>query len=121
MLRQVMSHLLDNALEYTPAGGQVVVFAEEQRGEEGQEWITLAVQDTGPGLSAEELPRLFDRFYRGEAAANSALPGAGLGLAIAREIVDRLGGRITVASRPGEGATFTVFLRPASPLSLTDR
>ena len=71
------------------------------------------MQDTGPGLSADDQAHLFERFYRGSAARSFTVPGAGLGLAICKAIVDRLGGRITLDSRPGAGTTFTVWIEPA--------
>ena len=75
----------------------------------------MTVQDTGPGVTRAEMPRVFERFYRGEAARDFATPGTGLGLAISKEIIDRMGGRITVDSQPGEGAAFTIWLRPHAP------
>ncbi len=118
LVGQVIANLLENALHYTPRGGRIVVRTALRRREE-REWVTLAVQDTGPGISPEELPRLFGRFFRGEAARDFSTPGAGLGLAISKAIVDRLGGRITVdegvVGEPPQrqGAAFTVWLRPA--------
>jgi len=112
MIARVLSNLMKNALDYTSRGGRIsVITACGRRGDD--EWITCAVQDTGPGLSAEEMPRLFERFYRGEAARDFITPGAGLGLAICKEIVDQLGGHITVDSQPGHGAAFIVWLKPA--------
>ncbi|HJW84235.1 MAG TPA: PAS domain S-box protein [Anaerolineae bacterium] len=109
---QVMSNLMANAIRYTPRGGAIsVTTAARQR--DGQEWITFTVQDTGPGIPPQDMPHLFDRFYRGEAGHTSGAPGAGLGLAICRDIVDHMHGSITVESQPGQGATFTVWLRPA--------
>lgn len=118
LVDQVIANLLENALRYTPRGGRIAVRTALRRREE-REWVTLAVQDTGPGISPEEIPRLFGRFYRGEAARDFSTPGAGLGLAISKAIVDRLEGRITVdGGVEGEppqrqGATFVVWLRPA--------
>jgi two-component system phosphate regulon sensor histidine kinase PhoR len=112
MLRQIVSHLLENALNYTPPGGQITVTT-AAREREGKRWVTVTVQDTGPGIAAEEIPRLFERFYRGEAASDFRVPGTGLGLAICQEIVKKLEGRITVDSQPGSGAAFTVWLRAA--------
>ncbi len=70
----------------------------------------LTVRDTGQGISAQELPHLFERFYRGAAGRRASAPGTGLGLAISHEIMERLGGRITVESEVGHGAAFTVWL-----------
>lgn len=111
MLTQVISNLMTNALNYTPPGGSIIVQTHLQRAA-AQDWLTLTVRDTGPGISAHELPRLFERFYRGEVGRKAKAPGTGLGLAISKEIIERLGGRITVESEPGFGAAFTVWLRP---------
>jgi signal transduction histidine kinase len=73
------------------------------------------VQDNGLGISARDLPHLFERFYRGEVGRKAGAPGTGLGLAISQEIVEKMGGRITVESVPateGSGAAFTVWLKP---------
>lgn len=96
---QVLSNLLDNALEATPAGGRVEVKASLTNGS-----VRVVVHDTGHGLSAEERERVFDRFWRGSAAG--ARPGTGLGLAIARGIVESHGGQIGVESEPGAGSAF---------------
>jgi PAS domain S-box-containing protein len=111
LIHQVMSNLMDNAFNYTPRGGSISLLTAGY-GHEEQDWITFTVRDTGPGISADELPHLFERFYRGAAARNFITPGAGLGLATCKEIVDRLGGRITVES--SGGAAFTVWLRSLS-------
>ncbi len=116
LLPQLLAQLIDNALEYSPAGGQVTLAAAAQLAapqQEDQNWVTISVSDTGPGISMADLPHVFERFYRGEAAANYTIPGAGLGLTICDEIVRKLGGRIVVDSRPGEGSTFTVWLQAA--------
>lgn len=82
------------------------------RQQDDQDWITVTVADTGPGISTQDMPHLFERFYRGEAGRRSGTPGTGLGLAICHDIALRLNGRITVDSQPGRGAAFTVWLRP---------
>jgi signal transduction histidine kinase len=104
----VVTNLVTNAINYTPVGGRIVVSAAVT-----DEWVTLTVLDNGPGIAAKDLPHLFERFYRGEVGRLASAPGTGLGLAISREIIDRLGGRITVDSVSGQGAAFTVWLRPA--------
>jgi signal transduction histidine kinase len=107
-LRQVIVILLDNALRYTADGGRVHVQA---RREGGNGIVT--VHDTGIGIGQEELERVFERFYRADEARNRQSGGAGLGLAIARELVMRHGGRISVESTEGAGSTFTIQLPAA--------
>jgi two-component system sensor histidine kinase/response regulator len=111
LLGQALSVLLTNALNYTPAGGRVVV-STWARELEGKPCVGFSVADTGPGISPEEQPRLFQRFFRGEVGRESNEPGTGLGLAIAKEIVERHHGQIEVASEgvPGKGTTFSVWL-----------
>jgi signal transduction histidine kinase len=79
--------------------------------DEGEDWVTISVRDTGPGISAEEQERVFDRFFRGKLAESGHVPGTGLGLSMAQEILRAHGGRITVESQLGEGAAFTLWLR----------
>ena len=112
MLGQVISNLLTNAINYTPAGGAITVTTTQQRRTD-QNWITITVQDTGSGISKKDFPHLFERFYRGEAGRKSGAPGTGLGLAISAQIMNKLGGLITLDTSPGEGASFTLWLKPA--------
>lgn len=100
----VFSNLLGNALKYTPAGGQVRVTAEP-----GERAVAFVVSDTGSGIPEGALPRIFERFYRAPEQPNGA-KGAGLGLAIAKEIVEAHGGTIDVASSQGNGSQFTFTL-----------
>ncbi len=105
-LRLVVDHILSNAVKYTPAGGRVEVKLEVNGA-----GLTLTVSDTGIGIPAEERQRLFRRFFRGSNSRDRGIPGAGLGLAIARTIVDRHGGTITMRGRDtGPGTTFVVRL-----------
>lgn len=106
-LKQLMINLLSNALKYTPEGGRVTLGLARVNG-----WARLTVSDTGPGIPPEDLPRIFDRFYRVDKARNRAQGGAGLGLAIAQRVAKMHGGRIEVASEgaPGRGSTFSVWL-----------
>ncbi|MEW5986457.1 MAG: ATP-binding protein [Chloroflexota bacterium] len=113
-LDQVITNLLGNALAYTPEGGRVVVSAGVGEGQRSSQ-VWLRVADTGLGVHPQEVPHLFDRFYRGKAAEESGAPGTGLGLAICREIVDRHNGRIEVTSREGGGTIFTVWLPAVEP------
>jgi signal transduction histidine kinase len=114
-LAQVLRNLLSNALRHTPPGGHVRVALDRAAG-----WARLQVADSGSGIAPEDLPHVFDRFYRGDGDRRRAGGGAGLGLAIARQLVTAHGGRIEVASPPGDGATFTVLL-PRAPASQNDR
>jgi signal transduction histidine kinase len=108
MLMQVFTNLTANATNYTPRGGTITVRTQQRAG-----GVALSVSDTGPGISAAEQGRLFERFFRGEAARQTGAAGTGLGLAICQEIVQRHGGRITVESEVGKGSTFTVWLPAA--------
>ena len=107
---QVVTNLVGNAIKFTPPGGSVTVRAKP--GPDGGG--TIEVSDTGVGIPASELPRIFDRFYRGTLANEARGSGSGLGLAIVRSIVDMHHGTVGVVSRPGGGTTFTVAL-PADP------
>ena len=109
-LRQVVPNLLTNAVNFTPAGGLVIVTTAVSL-RDGIDGVTFTIKDTGPGISSNDLPHIFERFYRGEAGRKVQTPGTGLGLAIVKEIVDRLGGQISVESKPGHGAAFTVWLK----------
>ncbi len=102
-LHQVITNLLTNALKFTPAGGRVTV----QTGPAGSS-ATVQVTDTGPGIPADELPRIFDRFWRGRDAAH--VSGSGIGLAVAAELTRAHGGRLEARSEPGHGAQFTLTL-----------
>ena len=105
-LAQVFTNLVDNALKFTPSGGQVTLAAQSDGAE-----ILIEVRDTGRGISPEALPHVFDRFYQEDVSrAHRERRGAGLGLAIAREIVAAHGGRISVRSQVGQGTVFTVRL-----------
>ncbi len=108
---QVLTRLLANAVNYTPTGSVTVSTA--LRDESGRRWVTVSVTDTGPGITADDLPHIFERFYRGRAAANYKTPGTGIGLTISREIANRLGGRLTVDTQVGVGSTFTLWLPAA--------
>lgn len=111
LLGRALGILLTNAFDYTPDGGQVKVSVQVDRSD-GVSWVGLRVSDTGAGIPPDEQARLFERFFRGVAAYKFGVPGAGLGLAIVREIVDRHGGRVEVVSggTQGEGTMFTIWL-----------
>lgn len=108
-LMQVMTNLLSNAVNYTPDGGRITLETSLANWEQ-RIYATVAVRDTGPGIPEEEQAHVFERFYRGLGARASGVAGTGLGLAISREIMDRHGGRLTLYSRPGAGAAFTMWL-----------
>ena len=108
-MMQVLSNLIENAIHYTPAEGKVAIRTGTERAE-GRTWATVTVADTGFGIAEEELPNLFERFFRGEKPMTMHIPGTGLGLSIAKEIVDLHGGRLTVESKEEEGTSFTVWL-----------
>jgi signal transduction histidine kinase len=101
VLKQVLLILLDNALKHSPGA---VTLSARQQGEQ----VLLTVQDAGPGLSSDQLEHVFDRFYRGDAA-----PGSGLGLPIARALVEGQGGRLSMVSHPGQGSTLQIVLPAA--------
>jgi Signal transduction histidine kinase len=109
-ITQVFINLLTNAIRCTPAGGTVEVELRNRVRHEQADYARVAVRDTGIGIPAEELPHLFDRFYRVGKDRSRDTGGSGLGLAIAHQWVKAHGGFIRVASRPGEGTAFTVYL-----------
>jgi signal transduction histidine kinase len=102
---RVLNNLVGNALRHARQGGMVQVLARRRR-----EGVLVEVRDDGEGISPEDLPYVFDRFYRGEKSRNRATGGAGLGLAIARGIIEAHGGKIAVESTPGEHTAFTFTL-----------
>jgi signal transduction histidine kinase len=104
-LRLAVRNLLENALAYTPVAGSVSVSARQRAGE-----AAITVVDTGVGIPSEDLPRLFERFYRIDDARNRDTGGTGLGLAIVRHVADLHGGSVEVESEPGAGSTFTIRL-----------
>ncbi|HEX2093734.1 MAG TPA: HAMP domain-containing sensor histidine kinase [Longimicrobiaceae bacterium] len=106
-LRQLFLNLVSNAVKFTRDGSVAIRTAEAER--DGERWVEVAVEDTGIGIPPEDLPHVFDRFYRGD-AARVREGGTGLGLAIARMIAERHGGSIEAASEPGRGSVFTVWL-----------
>ena len=100
-LTEVLQNLLDNAIQYTPAGGQIMVSA----GVTGSE-VTFTVSDTGIGIPQADQPRIFERFYRVDVARSREVGGTGLGLSIAKHLVEGHGGRIWVESDVGQGSQF---------------
>jgi two-component system phosphate regulon sensor histidine kinase PhoR len=112
-LKNVLRNLLSNAIKFTPAGGQVACRVQEADG-----YLILSVSDTGMGIPSEDLPHIFERFYRGTQVASQHIPGTGLGLAILKQIVTAHGGTVEVESVVGEGTTFTVRLPRAETLQM---
>lgn len=111
LLRRMILNLLDNAIKYTPPGGSICVSSSRAGGE-----CALSIKDTGPGISGDLQPRIFERFFRADKARSHSDTngGAGLGLAIARWIAEAHGGRLVLAHSDSSGSTFTAFL-PISP------
>ena len=109
---QVLENLLGNALCHTPAGGEITVSASAVGGAPGtRSGVSLAVRDSGEGIAPDVLPRVFDRFYRGDPSRSQESGGSGLGLAIAKAIIEAHGGEISASSAGlGQGSTFTVWL-----------
>ncbi len=102
-VQRIVANLLDNAIKYTPAGGRVAITLADDR-----RWVRVDVSDTGVGVAAEELPRIFERFYRGDSSRTGL--GSGLGLSLARAFARAHGGDVTAASTPGRGSVFTLRL-----------
>jgi two-component system sensor histidine kinase BaeS len=102
---QLLSNLVGNALKFTPAGGEVVVAARE-----GPDEVVVDVRDSGPGIAPDELPHIFDRFFRGTNVGEARASGSGLGLAITRSLAEMHGGAVDVTSAPGQGSVFSVRL-----------
>jgi signal transduction histidine kinase len=107
-MQEVLDNLLSNAVKFTPEGGTIRMAASLQG--EGQSWVEIRVCDTGKGIPAEDVPRIFDKFYQSSYHRQERQQGTGLGLTIARHIVEAHGGKIWAESRMGEGATFVVTL-----------
>jgi two-component system, OmpR family, phosphate regulon sensor histidine kinase PhoR len=106
---QALQNIVDNALKFTPAGEVVITVTS------GNAWVEIAVKDTGPGIPPRDLPRIFERFYKVD-RARAGQPGSGLGLSIARHLVELQGGTITAESTPGAGTLVRVRL-PRAPLT----
>jgi signal transduction histidine kinase len=111
-LQQILVNLVSNAVRHTPAGGTISVFTRPS-----PDGILLGVRDTGIGIAAEHLPRIFERFYRVDTARSRAGGGTGLGLSIVRHLVEAHGGLVTAESEPGRGTTITALFpaRGGSP------
>jgi signal transduction histidine kinase len=109
-INEVLGNLISNAFKFTPRGGKVALSVAPVDNK-----VVVTVNDTGAGISPEQLPHIFDKFFMGDNQAQAATKGTGLGLAIAREIVEAHGGQIVVESRVGEGTTFVVTIPVEAP------
>jgi signal transduction histidine kinase/ligand-binding sensor domain-containing protein/DNA-binding response OmpR family regulator len=109
-LQHIVDNLLSNAIKFTPRGGRVAL-----RLRATAERVFIAVQDTGTGIAADQLPRIFDRYYQVETAGMRSEAGTGIGLTYAKELTELMEGQLSVTSTPGEGSTFTVALPLRQP------
>ena len=107
---QVLANLVDNSLKHTPKGGWIKLSAKSNLNNLGGCQVCIAVSDSGSGIQPEELPYVFDRFYRGKQSASRIQDGSGLGLAISRALVELHGGQISVESQPGQGTLIRISL-----------
>jgi signal transduction histidine kinase len=112
-LERVVSNLVSNAIKFSPEGGRVTLIVRDDE-RESAPWVALEVRDEGVGIPATDVPRIFERFYRGS-NVEGAIEGTGLGLAGARHIVEQHGGHLLVESQQGEGSVFTLLL-PVKPV-----
>ena len=112
-VRQILSHVLSNAIRFTPSSGDIYVRVFKIQHDE-RPWVGVRVADTGMGIEPQALEHIFEPFYRAPSARRSGSLGAGLGLAIVRGLVDLHGGSISVESTPGSGTVFTLSF-PAAP------
>jgi signal transduction histidine kinase len=104
-VRQVLTNLLDNAVKYGGDPARVIARLERQ-----DATVVITVSDNGRGIPLEDQPRVFERFFRGRADDNAGRPGLGIGLYVSREVVERLGGRLTFTTEDGQGTTFCLTL-----------
>lgn len=119
-VQQIVMNLVSNAVKFTPEGGTITVRCQPgltrapmEIDRTSDRWVAIHVEDTGPGIEREELERIFEPFERGGSSGNgngSHVPGVGLGLSISRRLARMMSGTLTVESRPGEGARFTLWL-----------
>src|SRR6185436_4775886 len=114
LLRRAIGNLLSNALEHTPAGGRIALRAQARSTS-----LEVQVEDTGCGIEAEHLPRLFDRFYRVDPSRSGERHGTGLGLALVKSIVELHGGTVSIRSVPGQGTTVVLHF-PVAPTPAAD-
>jgi two-component system phosphate regulon sensor histidine kinase PhoR len=110
-LEQALLNLMANAIKFNRAGGEVRVSATQ----DSQGRVAIAIADTGVGIPSQDLPRIFERFYRVDKARSREVGGTGLGLSIVKHVVERMNGTVSVESQLGRGSTFTLLLPPAEP------
>jgi two-component system sensor histidine kinase BaeS len=108
-LNQVMYNLLTNAIRYTPQNGTIQVATQVDK-IEGQEWAVISVEDNGSGIAKQDLPHIFNHFYRADKSRTRTSGGSGIGLAIVKQLVDIHNGKISVTSELGKGTQFTIYL-----------
>lgn len=122
-IEQVVINIVTNSIKYTPEGGQIDVFVEKNAEKvpdiEGES-VTIVIKDNGIGIPEEDLPRLFERFYRVEKSRTSETGGTGLGLSIAKEITEAHGGKISIASKQGVGTAVTIVLPAKTKLETVE-
>jgi len=111
-LNQVLQNLLHNGIRHTPPGGIVAISASADA-----ERVLLQVKDTGEGIAADDLPHIWERFYRSDRARMQSASGSGLGLALVKELTEAMGGSVSVESTPGKGSCFTVAVPRATDLA----
>jgi len=119
-LSQCLQNLITNAVKYGAEGRWLGIRADARRGNAGTSGIEITVSDKGPGIAAPEIKHIFEPFYRSPSVAGSSVHGTGLGLPLARTIVEAMRGSLTVASEPGRGSAFTIYLPLASIASLPE-
>ena len=108
-IQHIIYNLLSNAIKFTPEGGKVILHA-KMLVENQKEWLQLKVSDTGMGISEENLSKIFDRFYQGDSSSTRREAGTGIGLALTKELVEVMGGKIVVESKPDVGTDFLILL-----------
>ena len=105
----MLYNLLTNALRYTPKNGTICVATRTEKLEE-RDWVVISVEDTGNGIAEQDLPYIFNHFYRADKSRTRASGGSGIGLAIVKQIVEIHDGRVFVSSKLGNGTTFKIYL-----------
>lgn len=113
-LIMALTHLVDNATKFTPAGGRVMVKAQPVAAEDARMVVEIAVQDTGIGIPAELHAKIFERFYQGDSSLTRQFGGVGIGLAVVKQIIEAHGSHVLVESQPDKGSTFRFSLPVAA-------